>query len=64
MNTPEIQTELTDTDRLNALFTLFGGHYVFQVGFNFPGIFKDGRRGLDKFIAEHPSLLPTNQKTT
>ena len=56
-------SDLTDTDRINALFTLMGGNYAFSPFLNLNEIFRDGRRGLDKFIAENPSLLGTkNQK--
>lgn len=56
---------LTDTERLDALFTLFGGHYAFSPFLRIQEHFQDGRRGLDKFIADNPSLLgisaPENQ---
>ena len=48
---------ITDTDRLNALITLFGGHYAFPAFWQMSELFKDGRRGLDAFLASNPSLL-------
>lgn len=48
---------LTDADRLNALFTLFGGHFAFSPFFKIQEFMKDGRRGIDKLIAQTPSLL-------
>ena len=51
------QATLTDTDRINALFTLFGGAFAFEPFFRVQEHFRDGRRGLDKFIRDNPSLL-------
>lgn len=48
---------ISDTDRLNALITLFGGHYAFPVMWQMNELFRDGRRGLDAFLASNPSLL-------
>ena len=48
---------LTDTDRINALFTLFGGAYAFEPFFRVQEHFRHGRLGLDKFILDNPSLL-------
>jgi hypothetical protein len=48
---------LTDTDRLNAIFTLFGGHYAFSPFSDLPRVLRDGRRGIDELIAANPSLL-------
>lgn len=53
---------LNDADRLNALFTLFGGHYAFPVTWQMSELFKDGRRGLDAFLAANPSLLVTKSR--
>ncbi len=50
-------SELTDTDRINALFTLFGGAYAFEPFFRIQEKFRKGRRGLDEWIKENPSLL-------
>jgi hypothetical protein len=49
--------ELTDKERLDALFTLFGGHYAFSPFFKVQDMMSDGRRGLDAFIAQNPSLM-------
>lgn len=51
------KTPLTDTDRINAIITLHGGHYCFQVGFRFLDVMGEGRASLDTFIFENPSLL-------
>ena len=48
---------ISDSDRLNALITLIGGHYAFPVFLEMSELFKDGRRGLDAFFASNPSLL-------
>lgn len=51
---------MTDTDRLNALFTLFGGYYAYEPHFRIQEYFRDGRKGLDKFIMDNSSLLGMN----
>lgn len=50
------QAALTDTDRINALFTLFGGAFAFSPFWRIQDQFRDGRRGLDKFILENTAL--------
>ena len=47
----------TDTDRLNALFTLFGGHFAFSPFTDIAAVMRNGRRGIDALIADNPSLL-------
>lgn len=54
---PKPSSALTDTDRINALFTLFGGYFASSPFFKLQSYFNDGRRGLDKFIKDNPSLL-------
>ena len=51
------QVEFTDTDRINALITLFGGNYAFPVLWEIRDIFQNGRCGLDAFIRSNPSLF-------
>lgn len=46
----------TDTDRIDALITLFGGHYAFPVMWEVSQLFQNGRDGLDAFLAANPSL--------
>ncbi len=46
----------TDTDRIDALITLFGGHYAFPVMWQVSELFQNGRAGLDAFLATNPSL--------
>lgn len=53
---------LSDTDRLNALFTLMGGSYAFSAFFDLNSIMRDGRRGIDELIAGNPSLLGKQSK--
>lgn len=61
MNTPT--PTLTDTDRLNALFTLFGGAYVHSAHARPWDLLREGRDGIDRLIAANPSLLaPAYQK--
>jgi len=55
---------ISDTDRLNALITLFGGHYAFPAFWQMSELFKDGRRGLDAFLAANPSLLGSKAPNT
>lgn len=52
---------LTDTDRIDALITLFGGHYAFPVLWEVRELFQNGRCGLDAFLADNPTLLPKAQ---
>lgn len=53
-----IWERVSDKDRLDALFTLFGGHYAFSPSYGgIQSLFKDGRRGIDQLIAENPSLI-------
>jgi hypothetical protein len=47
---------LTDTQRVDALITLFGGHYAFPVMWEVSQLFQNGRSGLDAFLACNPSL--------
>lgn len=56
---PATALQISDADRLNALFTLFGGYYAFPVMWEMSALFKDGRRGLDAFLSANPSLLGT-----
>jgi hypothetical protein len=49
---------ITDTDRIDALITLFGGHYAFPVMWEVSELFQNGRDGLDAFLASNPSLTP------
>ena len=55
------ELELTDTDRINALITLFGGHYAFPVMWQVSELFSNGRVGLDAFLFNNPSLLKKEQ---
>ena len=53
---------LSDTERLDALFTLLGGGYAFPVH-SLTNILKDGRSGIDRLIKENPSLVSDNVKS-
>jgi hypothetical protein len=58
-----IENQMTDTERLNALFTLFGGNCAFPPFFKIQELFRDGRRGLDVFIKDNPALLGNSPAT-
>jgi len=51
------KSEITDSQRIDALITLFGGHYAFPVFFEVRQLFENGRAGLDAFLNENPTLL-------
>lgn len=52
-----LKLTLTDTERLNAIFTVLGGGYAFNAFWDLGAVLRDGRRGLDEMIAANPSLL-------
>jgi NAD(P)-dependent dehydrogenase (short-subunit alcohol dehydrogenase family) len=53
---PVSDPEVTDTGRIDALITLFGGYYAFPAIWEVSQLFKNGRSGLDAFLACNPSL--------
>lgn len=48
---------LTDTERLEALFTLFGGGFAVPTWAKIGDLFKDGRAGIDRLVEDNPTLI-------
>ena len=55
---------ITDTDRLNAVFNLFGGAYAFGSPYSPTDVLRRGRDGIDDVILTNPTLLPNRRSAT